>query len=132
VAPRLQRARATLARLRGPLLALLGVASLVLWQHARLERSHLPYDRFTLPAFDAHAYVAMADHPEFFSVAPWGHRVATPWLVAALPVRNVARGFELLTLGCLILAGVLRSALSPSARPAPWPRPCAIASWSSR
>jgi hypothetical protein len=63
------------------------------------------HDRFTLPAFDAYAYMAMADHPSFFTVAPWGYRVLTPWLVHALPVSNVARGFRYVTLGALTLAG---------------------------
>jgi hypothetical protein len=64
-------------------------------------------DRFDLPGFDAYVYVAMADNPPFFTVAPWGYRVLMPWLAHALPVRNVARAFRALTLGALALAGVM-------------------------
>src|SRR5215468_8369366 len=65
------------------------------------------YDRFDLPAFDAHVYIAMAEHPAVFSVAPWGYRVLTPALVHALPVRTVVRGFRYVTLGSFALAGAL-------------------------
>jgi hypothetical protein len=68
---------------------------------------HVRHDRFTLPAFDAYAYLAMAEHPSFFTVAPWGYRVLTPWLVHSLPVANVARGFRYVTLASLTLAGGL-------------------------
>ena len=49
----------------------------------------------------------MADQPAFFTVAPWGYRILTPWLVHALPVRNVVRGFRLVTFGGLGAAGFL-------------------------
>jgi hypothetical protein len=51
--------------------------------------------------------MAVAEHPAFFTVAPWGYRVLTPWLVHVLPVGNVARGFRYVTLGSLTLAGGL-------------------------
>jgi hypothetical protein len=51
--------------------------------------------------------MAMADHPAFFTVAPWGYRVLTPWLVHVLPVANVARGFRYVTLSGLAVAGAL-------------------------
>jgi hypothetical protein len=76
-------------------------------RHRLAQDSHLRHDRFTLPAFDAYAYMAMADHPAFFTVAPWGYRVLTPWLVHALPVSNEARGFRYVTLSALTLAGGL-------------------------
>jgi cell division protein FtsA len=28
----------------------------------------------------------MAEQPRFFTVAPWGHRILTPWLASAIPV----------------------------------------------
>jgi hypothetical protein len=49
----------------------------------------------------------MAEHPSFFTVAPWGYRVLTPWLVHVLPVGNMARGFRYVTLSSLTLAGGL-------------------------
>src|SRR5262249_18389781 len=52
-------------------------------------------------------YIAMAEHPAVFSVAPWGYRVLTPALVHALPVRTVVRGFRYVTLGSFALAGAL-------------------------
>jgi hypothetical protein len=51
--------------------------------------------------------MAMADHPAFFTVAPWGYRALTSWLVHALPVANEARGFRYVTLGSLTVAGGL-------------------------
>ena len=49
----------------------------------------------------------MAEQPRFFTVAPWGHRILTPWLASALPVRNIARAFRLLTFAALLAAGGL-------------------------
>ena len=76
-------------------------------QHWRQYDPHVRYDRFQLPGFDAYVYVAMAEHPAFFTVAPWGYRVLTPWLVAALPEVGPARGFYYLTWAALGGAGVL-------------------------
>jgi hypothetical protein len=89
------------------LLALLLAGAVVLARHRLAQDPHLRHDRFTLPAFDAYAYMAMADHPAFFTVAPWGYRVLTPWLVHILPVANAARGFRYVTLCGLTLAGGL-------------------------
>lgn len=66
------------------------------------------YDRFYLPAFDGHVYALMAERPGFFTVAPWGYRVLTPWLVFLLPGNDVARGFFWLThLGMVAAGGLL-------------------------
>ena len=80
---------------------------MILARHRQAQDPHVRHDRFTLPAFDAYAYMAMADHPRFFTVAPWGYRVLTPWLVHALPVGNAARGFRYAMLWGLTLAGGL-------------------------
>ena len=80
---------------------------MILARHRLAQDPHLRHDRFTLPAFDAYAYLAMAEHPPVFTVAPWGYRVLTPWLVHLLPVDNVARGFRYVTLSSLTLAGGL-------------------------
>jgi hypothetical protein len=80
---------------------------LILARHRLAQDPHVRHDRFTLPAFDAYAYLAMAEHPSFFTVAPWGYRVLTPSLVHVMPVGNVARGFRYVTLGGLTLAGGL-------------------------
>ena len=81
--------------------------AVIVARHRLAQDPHVRHDRFTLPAFDAYAYLAMAEHPSFFTVAPWGYRVLTPWLVHTLPVGNVARGFRYVTLGSLTLAGGL-------------------------
>jgi len=49
----------------------------------------------------------MAERPAFFTVAPWGHRILTPALVRALPIRNPIRGFGFLTFVGLAAAGVI-------------------------
>jgi hypothetical protein len=66
---------------------------------------HVSYDRSQLPAFDAYVYVAMAEQPRFFTIAPWGHRILTPWLASAIPVRNIARAFRIVTFAALLAAG---------------------------
>jgi hypothetical protein len=89
---------------RGALGALVLAAGLVAWRQARLDRPG-SYDRFTLPAYDAYAYVAMAERPAVFTVAPWGYRVLTPLAARALAPRDVVRGFRWLTLAGLALSG---------------------------
>ena len=64
------------------------------------------YDRDFLPAYDAYAYVAMAEHPRYFTVAPWGYRILTPILVRAVPA-DVVRGFEVVTFAGLLASAVL-------------------------
>jgi hypothetical protein len=63
------------------------------------------YDRYVLPAFDGHAYAAMAESPRFFTLAPWGYRIIEPWLVSLLPASSAAAGFYWLNL--LLLAGAM-------------------------
>jgi hypothetical protein len=84
--------------------ALAAVATL--YQHRRYSDPHIVFDRFNLPGFDAYVYLAMAERPGFFTVAPWGYRVLTPWLAGLLPSGPV-RAFRQLTLAGLFLAGVL-------------------------
>jgi hypothetical protein len=91
---------------RGLLLAVV-VASLgVAYQEHRFARAGARYDRFELPGFDAHVYVAMATRPSVFTVAPWGYRLLTPALVEALPVRTV-RAFRDVTAVGLVATGAL-------------------------
>ncbi len=59
------------------------------------------YDRFVLPAFDGFVYDAMADHPQVFTLAPWGYRILGPWIVHLLPVSSAAVGFFWMNLACL-------------------------------
>ncbi len=82
-------------------LVLAGVA-LAFW---RLVFADVRYDRFHLPAFDGHVYAVMAEEPRFFTVAPWGYRVLTPWLAAAFSGRDVTVGFFWLTHASLVAAG---------------------------
>jgi hypothetical protein len=70
------------------------LAALVLGvQYRRFSDPHVVHDRWELPAFDAYAYVAMAEQPRVFTVAPWGYRVLAPALAGLLP-GNVVRGFR--------------------------------------
>ena len=89
---------------RGALVALVLAAALVAWRQGRLDRPG-SYDRYTLPAYDAYAYVAMAERPAVFTVAPWGYRVLTPLAARALSPRDVVKGFRWLTLAGLALSG---------------------------
>jgi hypothetical protein len=66
-----------------------------------------------LPAFDAYVYVAMAEHPTVFTVAPWGHRILAPWLTWAVPFAPISVAFPVVTvasfaLACLLLFAFLR------------------------
>lgn len=89
---------------RGAVAALVLAAGLVAFRQGRLDRPG-SYDRFTLPAYDAYAYVAMAERPAVFTVAPWGYRVLTPLAARALSPRDLVRGFRWLTLLGLALSG---------------------------
>ena len=90
------------------LVATVAVASsAVLRRQGLTQDPHLPYTRFELPAFDAYVYVAMAERPSVFTLAPWGYRLGTPALVGALPGANVVRGFRLVTVFGLILSAAL-------------------------
>ncbi len=62
------------------------------------------WDRFSLPGFDPHVYVAMAEQPAVFTLPPWGHRIAAPALAHAIDERNPLRGYRLLALGSLAVA----------------------------
>lgn len=59
------------------------------------------YDRYVLPAFDGHAYAAMAENPRFFTLAPWGYRILEPWIVHLIPASSAAIGFYWLNLALL-------------------------------
>jgi len=96
-----------IGRHRGLLLAVLvSVASIATRE---LEYFAVAYDRFHLPAFDGHVYVAMAERPGFFTVAPWGYRVLHPWLIraATLPFRDLVPAFFWSTVLGLSAGGVL-------------------------
>jgi hypothetical protein len=78
---------------RGAAIAVVVSAAIVALQHRRFSDPHVVHDRWELPAFDAYAYVAMAEHPSVFTVAPWGYRVLTPAIVHLMP-GSVVRGFR--------------------------------------
>ena len=91
----------------GVLAAVLLSAAVVWIQHRRFQDPHVVHDRWELPAFDAYVYVAMAEQPSIFTVAPWGYRVLTPALIRLLP-GNVVRGFVLhMFLGLALAAALL-------------------------
>jgi hypothetical protein len=92
---------------RGFIVALLVGIAAVAFQHRRFQDPHVVHDRWELPAFDAYAYVAMAETPSVFTVAPWGYRVLTPAIVGLLP-GNVVRGFrDHMFLGLVTACGLL-------------------------
>ena len=69
---------------------------------------HIVWDGFTLPGFDAHAYVAMAEEPRVFTVAPWGYRILEPALIGTLlPKRFIVPGFRWTARGSLVIASGL-------------------------
>lgn len=74
-----------------------------------LQYFGVAYDRFHLPAFDGHVYVAMAENPGVFTVAPWGYRILNPWLARVLtwPLRDHSTAFFWSTVLGLGLGGVL-------------------------
>lgn len=79
----------------GLLAALLIGALLVGYHHQAQFDPHVVWDGFTLPGFDAHVYVAMAEEPRVFTVAPWGYRILLPGLIGSfLPPRLIVPGFE--------------------------------------
>lgn len=91
---------------RGAILALVLAAGIVAFRQSRLD-DRTVHDRYHLPAFDAYAYVAMAESPGVFTVAPWGYRVLTPLLVAAVPGRDLVAHFRWLTYAGLCLSAAL-------------------------
>jgi hypothetical protein len=85
-------------------------AGALLVQHGCARDPRLVYTRFDLPAFDAYVYVAMAEEPRVFTVAPWGYRVLTPalaHLAAGGDPTRVLRGFRLVNTVALAAAAVL-------------------------
>ncbi len=68
------------------------------------------YDRHSQPGFDARVYVAMADDPAFFTLAPWGYRLLSPWLLHAVSREPGLGEFLALTLLALFAAGLLLDA----------------------
>jgi hypothetical protein len=90
-----------------PLLACLVALMAVLVPYVRYRGEILEFSPYQLPAFDPYVYVAMAEHPSFFTVAPWGYRVLTPWIVHALGLPNVVQGYRLELVAGLTLAGAL-------------------------
>jgi len=103
-------------------LAALAAAALLGFQAWR-GRDPRVYTRFDLPAFDAYAYVAMAEEPRFFTVAPWGYRVLAPAMVHAAaggePTR-VLRAFRAVNLCALFGAALLLWLFQRRLGLAPW------------
>jgi hypothetical protein len=102
-------------------------AVVIAFQAVRLRDTKVRYNRFQLPAFDAYVYVAMAEHPSFFTVAPWGYRVLTPYLVQALSGRRVVRGFRQVTFTALLLSGALLFLFLRRLGHGEWPSLAAVA-----
>jgi hypothetical protein len=95
------------AAIAGPLAALL-IGGLAVLVHGGWYRSdQQEFSRFNLPAFDPYVYVAMAEQPQFFTVAPWGYRVLTPGVVHLVGPRNVVRGYRGVMVGGVVVASLL-------------------------
>jgi hypothetical protein len=94
------------ARASRELLLALALAAAVVASR-ELQYAEVRYDRFHVPAFDGHVYLAMAESPATFTVAPWGYRVLLPWLISALPLPHPVPAFFWSTVLGLIAGGVL-------------------------
>jgi hypothetical protein len=99
--------KSRLATVAGLSVALALTALALAWHREQHEVALDAYDRYTLPGYDARVYLAMAEAPAFFTVAPWGLRVAWPWLVHLVAPQPEPRTFLMLTLLLLLLAGGL-------------------------
>jgi hypothetical protein len=92
----------------GLLLACLIGAAVVQFRHTSHFDPHIVWDGFTLPGFDAHVYVAMAEEPRVFTVGPWGYRILLPaFLGSLLPPRLIVPGFGWAARVSLVLASGL-------------------------
>jgi hypothetical protein len=96
------------------LVVAVGLAALcVAYRRDANEHKLRLYDRFHLPGYDPWVYVAMAENPGFFTVAPWGYRVLSPWLAHLAGLAPVlgpgdeVRGFRRISLAATTLAGAL-------------------------
>jgi hypothetical protein len=111
-------------------LAALAAAALLSFQAWRSRDPRLAYTRFDLPAFDAYAYVAMAEEPRFFTVAPWGYRVLAPAMVHTVaggePTR-VLRAFRAVNSCALFVAALFLWAFQRRLGLAPWAAVCGAA-----
>ncbi|MGE0452545.1 MAG: hypothetical protein AB7O37_04885 [Vicinamibacteria bacterium] len=88
----------------GLLAASLVAVAAVAWQE---QRPRPGYSETELPGFDAYVYVAMADNPAVFTVAPWGYRTLVPELVHTRPPRHRLLAFRYVARAGLVLAGAL-------------------------
>lgn len=72
-----------------------------------LQFTDVRFDRFHVPAFDGRVYLAMAESPGVFTVAPWGYRVLLPWLLSTFPLPSPVPAFFWSTALGLTGAGLL-------------------------
>jgi len=70
-------------------------------------RARPGYTWYELPGFDPHVYAAMAESPSYFTVAPWGYRLLTPWVVQQFRPRDRLEAFRVVTLASFWLAAGL-------------------------
>jgi hypothetical protein len=89
------------------LACLLGAALVAYHRQAHFD-PHIVWGGFTLPGFDAHVYLAMAEEPRTFTVGPWGYRILLPSLLGTLlPPRLIVAGFEWAARASLVIASGL-------------------------
>ena len=90
------------------LLACLIGGALVTYHHRAHFDPHIVWDGFSLPGFDAHVYLAMAEEPRVFTLGPWGYRILLPSLLSTfLPPRLLVAGFDWAARVALVLASGL-------------------------
>ncbi len=97
-------------RRHGSLLLACALAVALVGLHYRLE--HPDGRGFTissLQGFDAYVYLAAAEHPRVFTVAPWGYRILPAWVAHIVEPDRPMRGFKWLTLSTVAAAAVLLS-----------------------
>lgn len=95
-----------LRRSRGLLLALLLTSGVVAARSVQYRDEIQRSSRYELATFDPYVYLAMAEHPAFFTIPPWGYRILTPFLAHALPLPPL-RAYRYLCFVNLALSGGL-------------------------
>jgi hypothetical protein len=96
-----------LRRHLGLLLALALCAGAVGLRVAKYSDDWQAWDRYKMPTFDPYVYLAMIEQPSFFTIYPWGYRLAPPFLIHSLPFRDPLRAYRAVDLGALVLCGPL-------------------------
>ncbi len=101
----------------------------VLVQNANQRNPRIVHGRFSLPAFDAWVYIAMAEHPSVFTAKPWGYRPLGPAIAGRIGRGRPTAGFRTLTLAGMSLAGIALYFYLRRLGFSPWPATAGIAAF---